>query len=515
MKCAYVTLLTDDTPDFIYNIILVTSLLKTKTIHDIVLLYTSELPQYKLNIFRNFYTKMIKVEHVRTTQKVKSVQKVFNKNLSFFFTKFQIFNLTNYDKILYLDKYQLINKNIDFIFNLNYPAGFCYRNKFKRSHMFLIKPNEKIYDNALKIIDEIDLTQKYIDKNILNLLFNKINCFSLSLDFQKYIRDLNNNKFNSDELKIIDYNFIKKPLSFFKEQNLKNNNSFKKYNNFYIQWINIYKKLYNNFNKKKIDLRNLYSIISNDYDKFIKNQYPKLKKVKIAKNLYNILEGKLQNIINNHYTCKNIINYLRNNNIKIFIYGGTMRDLLNDTEVKDIDCIYIGDYKKVNELLKKIKNLNFKQGLFKKYFSIEEGEMELNNLDVLKKSLDGPCNSLLYDFDTKYIYDLTGSGIDDAKKKIWRLNPGDTHEEWSRDHNSLIHRLIKMVKKGFIISKEDKTFIYNELYYEKKDRSYWFYLKKPIDDDFKETVITDIDSLNLKYTGKEFVELIEKNLKRI
>ena len=42
MKCAYVTLLTDDNPDFIYNIILAVSLLKTKTIYDIILLYTLE-----------------------------------------------------------------------------------------------------------------------------------------------------------------------------------------------------------------------------------------------------------------------------------------------------------------------------------------------------------------------------------------------------------------------------------------------------------------------------------------
>ena len=44
MKCAYVTLLTDDNQDFIYNIILGLSLLKTKTKYDIVLLYTLNVP---------------------------------------------------------------------------------------------------------------------------------------------------------------------------------------------------------------------------------------------------------------------------------------------------------------------------------------------------------------------------------------------------------------------------------------------------------------------------------------
>lgn len=509
MKCAYITLLTDDTPDFIYNIILAASLLKSKTKHDIILLYTFDVPQYKLNLFNHFYTKLIRVEHV------KSMKKKFDKNLSFFFTKFQLFNLVDYDKLLYLDKYQLITQNVDSIFNLRYPAGFCYKNKFKRSHMFLIKPNEDTYVKTLDIIDDINLSHKYIDKNILNLLFKKINCFSSSLDFQKYIRDSKNNKYNIDDLKIIDYNFIKKPLAFFKQKNIKDNKDFKKNNRFYVPWLDIYIKLYTNFKKQKIDLFNIYSIVSYDYDKYLKNQYPRLKKVRISKKLYNILEGKLNNIINNYFTCKNIINYLRNNNIKIFIYGGTMRDLMNDTEVKDIDCIYIGDYKKINELLKKIKKLDFKQGLFKKYFSIEEGEMELNNLDVLRKSLDGPCNSLLYDFDTKYIYDLTGSGIIDAKKMIWRLNPGDTYEEWSRDHNVLLHRLVKMISKNFTIPKEDKIFIYNELFYEKKDRTYWFYLKPKFDESFKEIIINDIDKLKLKYTGQEFIDTVDSNLERI
>ena len=506
MKCAYVTLLTDDNPDFIYNIILATSLLKTKTIHDIILLYTLSVPQYKLDIFKHFYTKLIKVEHIKTSQKV------FNMNLSYFFTKFQVFNLKDYDKIVYIDKYQLINKNIDFIFNLNYPAGFCYKNKFKRSHMFLIKPNENLYDKSLEIIDDVNLNKKYMDKNILNLLFTKINCFSSKLDFQKNLRNINN---DNNDVTIIDYNFITKPLNFFGKKNLKNNSNFKKYNKYYIPWFNIYQSLYKNFNKNNIDLYNIYSVISNDYDKYLKKQYPKLKKIKITKKLYITLENKLNKIISNYFTYKNIINYLRNNGIKMFIYGGTIRDLIGNIDIKDIDCIYIGDYKKIYTLLKKSKFIKFKQGSFKKYFDIEDGELELSNLDVFRKSLDGPCNSLIYDIDTKYIYDLTGEGIKDAKKMIWRLNPGDTYEEWTRDHNCILHRLVKMMGKNYKIPKEDKIFIYNELYYEKKDRTYWFYVKRFADDNFYDLIIKDINNLNLKYNGEDFVQLIKDNLERI
>ena len=509
MKCAYATLLTDDNQDFIYNIILALSLIKSKTKHDIILLYTLNVPQYKLNIFSKIYTKLIKVEHVRTSQQ-------FFVDLTYFFTKFQVFNLTSYDRILYLDKYQYISKNIDYIFNFKYPAGFCYKDKFKRTHMFLIKPNEEIYEKILNEVDHANLEKKYMDKHILNSLFPKINCFSSNLDFQKYLRMINNNQeqtnINYKQLSIIDYNFIKKPFTFIGHSL---NNNFSKYQYLYVPWLKIYMKLYKQYKKKNINLFDIYTIISNDYEKYLKSQFPNLKKIKLNKDLQEKLNIKLNNIINNYFTFNEVIDYLRNNEIKIFIYGGTLRDLYGNVEIKDIDCVYIGYYKDIYKILKKNKLIEFKQGAFKKYFDIEHDEMELSNIDVFRKSLDGPCNALIYDIDTKYVYDLTGYGIEDSKNKIWRLNPGDTYEEWSNDHNCLIHRMYKMMNKGFQVPRKDRIFIYNELYYEKKDRSYWFYLNRFADSDFYNFIKDDINQLQLKYNGIQFVDLIKYNLNKL
>ena len=181
-----------------------------------------------------------------------------------------------------------------------------------------------------------------------------------------------------------------------------------------------------------------------------------------------------------------------------------------------IDCAYVGNYKNIYKILKQNKFFNFKQGgTFPKYFNIENDELELNNLDVFRKSLDGPCNSLIYDISTKYIYDLTGYGIHDSKKKIWRLNPGDTYEEWSRDHNCLLHRLVKMMLKGYKVPINDRKFIYNELYYNEKDRTYWFYVNRFADEEFYNLIQNDIDKLKLEYTGNDFIELIKVNLKKI
>jgi len=509
MKCAYVTLISDDQPDFIYNIILGYSLLKSKTKYDIILLYTLDVPFYKIKLLSNFFTHVIKVE------KVLSLKKEFNRSLSYFFTKFQIFTLTDYDKLLYLDKYQFINKNIDYLFQLQTPSTFCFKNKFKRSHMFLVSPNKELFKQSLKIIDKQNLNVKYIDKNILNILFKntKLNCFSSKLDFQKII-NINPN-ININQVSIIDYNFIYKPNKFICKKNILTNKEFIKYKKYYLPWLNDYKQLYILLKNKNIDLKNLYSIISTNYLLYLKNLYPNMKIYKINNNYKSIIDNLLNEPINNYYTFKDIINIFKQYQIPLFIYGGSIRDLYINTEISDIDFYYISNYKMINKILKSIPNLYFKQGLFKKYFNIEYGEMELSNFDNLRKSLDAPCNSLIYDLQNNNIYDLTGIGIDDSKKKIWRKPPNDTFEEWSIEHNNLIYRLVKFLNKEFKIPEQDRKDIYNELYYIPKDRNYWHFLKSPkyYNDEFFNTIIKDIDSLNLNYSGQEFINKYKENIK--
>lgn len=116
----------------------------------------------------------------------KPYKKRFQRSLSYFFTKFQVFTLTQYQKVLYLDKFQFVTQNIDYLFALETPASFCYHNKLKRSHMFLIRPNKDQYDKALSYIDETNLTKKYIDKDIFHHLFEnkKLHCFQGKLIFK-------------------------------------------------------------------------------------------------------------------------------------------------------------------------------------------------------------------------------------------------------------------------------------------------------------------------------------------
>ena len=201
----------------------------------------------------------------------------------------------------------------------------------------------------------------------------------------------------------------------------------------------------------------------------------------------------------------------------MFIYGGSIRDLFINSEIRDVDFYYMDYYKNINTLLKSIPNLKFKQGLFKKYFNIEDDEMELSNFDILRPTLDAPCNGLLYDLNTHEVYDLTGYGKDDSRKRIWRKRIDISFKDWSNNINNLIYRLVKFLDKGFNVPEEDRKNIYKELYYVKKDRTYWFFLSSPKynNDAFYNTIKEDVDSLNLEFTGEELIQVMKKNIDSI
>ena len=510
MKCSYVILINDDNhEDFVYSLILAYSLKKTNTKHDIVLLYTLDVPHYKLELLSNFYNQLIRVEHVL------SLKKRFKRSLSYFFTKFQVFNLIQYSKVLYLDKYQFVNENIDYLFQMQTPSSFCYKNKFKRTHMFLIKPDISIYEQSLKIIDDSDLNKKYVDKDILNKLFKKLHCFSGKLDFQKIIQQTPN--ISLEKVKIIDYNFIQKPFKFIGKKNIFNNKEFNKYKQFYLPWYKSFSYLYLQLKKRNIDLINIYSVINDNYKKYLKNQYKNLVISKLNDHQLKLLQTKLDEPINEHYNFQDIINIFIKHKIPLFIYGGSIRDLFINSEIRDVDFYYMGYYKDINTLLKSIPNLQFKQGLFKKYFNIENDEMELSNFDILRPTLDAPCNGLLYDLSNHDLYDLTGYGKEDAKNKIWRKRIDIRFEEWSKNINNLIYRLVKFLDKGFNIPEQDRKDIYKELYYVHKDRTYWFFLasSKYNNDAFYDTIKKDVDSLNLEFDGEQLIQVMKKNIKNI
>ena len=85
---AYVNLIYNDNDnDFINILVSINSLLNSKTKHDLILLYTLDVPQYKIDILKKYFTKILRIEYVI------SKKHFYNNHIKDVCTKFFIFNL--------------------------------------------------------------------------------------------------------------------------------------------------------------------------------------------------------------------------------------------------------------------------------------------------------------------------------------------------------------------------------------------------------------------------------------
>ena len=517
MSYAYVNLIYNDNDnDFINILVSINSLRNSKTNHDLILLYTLDVPQYKIDILKEYFTKILRIEYVI------SKKHFFNHHIMDVCTKFFIFNLVEYEKIIYISNELFINKNIDILFKNKAPCGIVYQNILANTSILIIKPSANTYNKLLDFVDDFN-EMKYVyrmDIEILNTVFQKWNYLEKKYNFNYLIKEYKEDMpYLEKNLFITDFNFIEDPnkiLEKIKHKTIEKNKKFIFYKLLYNQWFQIYMQLYNKYRKNNIYLNDLYgSIVENNYEKYLKLQYPHLKIIKLDTKQKIKLENELNKYIDSEkkYTYKQIIDYLIFNKIPIFTYGGTVRALFNDEKIKDIDLLYIAKYNRIFDLLQNINDISFKQGYFKKYFKVgKEGDLELMNIDILKNVLNGPCNGLIYDFKKKVIFDLSGIGVKDSQEKVWRMVPTNKFYDWSVDLQPRILRLEKFLLKKFKIPEQDKINIYNDIYYNKKDRTYWFFFKNKINDEFYNIIEKDVDSLNLPYTGKNVINLIKKNV---
>ena len=518
MSYAYVNLIYNDNDnDFINILVSINSLINSKTNHDLILLYTLDVPQYKIDILKKYFTKILRIEYVI------SKKHFYNNRIKDVCTKLFIFNLIEYEKVIYISNELFINKNIDVLFKNKVPCGIVYQNILANTSILIIKPSENIYNKLLGYVDDFN-EMKYVfrmDIEILNTVFQKWNYLEKKYNFNYLIKEYKDDiPYLEKNLFITDFNFIEDPnkiLDKLKNKTLEKNKKFISNKLLYTQWFKIYIQLYNKYKKKDIYLNNLYgSIVENNYEKYLKTQYPYLKILKLDAQQKLKLDNELNKFIDSDkkYTYKQIIDYLIFNKVPIFTFGGSVRALFNNEEIKDIDLLYIAKTSKIFKLLHDINNIKFEQSkYFLKYFKVgKEGDLELMNIDILKNVLNSPCNALIYDFDKKIVFDLSGVGVKDAQNKIWRMVPTNKFYDWSVDLQPRILRLEKFLLKKFNIPDKDKINIYNDIYYNKKDRSYWFFFKNRVNDEFYNIIEKDVNSLHLPYSGEDLINLIKNHV---
>lgn len=175
-------------------IALAKSLIKSGTCCDIVCLITNDVT--KIEILSKVFSKVIKIPYLYFKcgkMLTDRQQELYNKWIDFSFTKWRCFELTMYDRCVYLDADQIVVKNIDHLFKHKFAMCFDYNYNYN-------------YKN-LKYGDNVDYTvHEFIFKNYDFLGFTGTFVFTPSLKILNRIESLlsiknklltDNNKYNN------------------------------------------------------------------------------------------------------------------------------------------------------------------------------------------------------------------------------------------------------------------------------------------------------------------------------
>ena len=150
---AYVTLIMLGDKYVSAALVLAYSLRKLNTKADLVVLVTNDVSEEAKNAMRIFFDHLVEVSyiHVRNWRTQKQPHR---KYLDYVFTKFHLFNLTQYKKVLLIDADAIVLKYPDHLFTLDAPAG-CY---LKDKDLFISYDDKGNYilpkDNKIKWYEE-------------------------------------------------------------------------------------------------------------------------------------------------------------------------------------------------------------------------------------------------------------------------------------------------------------------------------------------------------------------------
>ncbi len=185
---SYVTLLTDDT--YTYGIcLLVASMKKVNTKYPLFVLITEDVSEPCIEILNQLKVKYKKVDKIPITNHIYKHNEILNAPLAAVWkncwTKFHIYDLTEFDKIVFFDADVMILQNMDHLFNKPHMTAALdgeYWNIWPGQDHFnaggiVIEPSHKLFLDILNFantfpeeeVEKID--QVVADQEILNLYF--------------------------------------------------------------------------------------------------------------------------------------------------------------------------------------------------------------------------------------------------------------------------------------------------------------------------------------------------------
>lgn len=147
-KYAYVTLVMLGDLYIAGAIVMAHSVRKCGSKADLVVLVTPDVSEEGKNILRIYFNHVINVKYI-TVQNWRTKKQRHRKYLELVFTKFHVFNLTQYEKILLIDADALVLKYPDHLFTLDAPAGCFLENKdyiisYDKDGNYVLPPDKQL-----------------------------------------------------------------------------------------------------------------------------------------------------------------------------------------------------------------------------------------------------------------------------------------------------------------------------------------------------------------------------------
>ena len=173
MKNAYVCVLS--TNDYLDGVLVLNENLKAlNSKYELICLINENINIESRKTLKEFNIITKEVPHI----KYEFVYDAFNY-WSNTFDKLNLFDLTEYEKIVYLDLDLLILKNIDHLFleqAISMPLDLPFNLKKYNSGIMVIEPNHNDYVKLMKVLKKFESKKlKISDQNIINEYFKKIN----------------------------------------------------------------------------------------------------------------------------------------------------------------------------------------------------------------------------------------------------------------------------------------------------------------------------------------------------
>jgi len=152
-----------------------------------------------------------------------------------------------------------------------------------------------------------------------------------------------------------------------------------------------------------------------------------------------------------------IFKVLEDNNIKVHLHGGVIRDFFTRTRSTDIDIVFDTDVYKLEKICSDQKwpckqiihhhqYINFGED---KGISLEGSNLKGTYLEPMYK-YGFTANNFTYDYKNGILIDIAGQGLIDVLNRKIRITPyPNQYNKWVRDYKKPL-RYFKMIQKGFV-----------------------------------------------------------------